>query len=94
MKNQSKVQNSRFNLSILLIRAEHPQYVLRSSQLSGRIVDIETMTEFIVVVSLIGVDRQHRECRDEVDALAEYIFKGCVICVFVVGCQRQHGFSK
>ena len=47
-----------------------------------------------MVVRLIAIDGQHRENRNQVNALAKHIRKGGIICVVVVRVQDQNASGQ
>ena len=57
MKDQGKIQNLRLQMGILLIRAKHTEDILRCGKLFLRIVNIKALAAYIVIVSLISINR-------------------------------------
>ena len=57
MKDQGKIQDLRLQMGILLIRTKHTEDILRCGKLFLRIVDIKALAAYIVIVSLISINR-------------------------------------
>ena len=53
-------------------------------------MDVQTTAFFIVIISVISVNRNHREDRNEHQALAQHVGQADIVGIVVVGCQRQH----
>ena len=73
VQNKTGIENFRFQRCVLLVRTKHGKNVFGRGQRRNRFVDIQTLIVVIVIVSLIAVDCQHGEDRDQVCALAENI---------------------
>ena len=57
MKDQGKIQDLRLQMRIFLIRAKHTEDILRCGKFFLRIVNIKALAAYIVIVSLISINR-------------------------------------
>ena len=94
MQNQSQIQNMRLKGGIAAVRAQNVQDVFGGGELAHRIVDEQAVAVVIVAVSLIAIDRQHREQRDQLKALPEHVGRGNIIRVFVIGIEGEHAAGQ
>ena len=90
MEHQSQIQHLGLKVGEFFIRAKHPENIFRCGEGAGRIVNIKALPLNIMIVSLVAVNREHGEIRDQIQALPQYIGQADVIGIAVVVIQGQH----
>ena len=73
MQHERHVEYERLEFGEAAVRAQHVKEVLGGRVLRLRPVDDEALVVEFVEVGLVGVDGEHRELRDEVQALAQHV---------------------
>ena len=87
---QHHIQQVGFLVGVALIRAHHPQEVLRRGQLRHREVDVQGVAVEVVPLHRVGVGYDGREIADELHRLQKHVVNGRVVRVGIVGVQAQH----
>ena len=80
VQHERHVEDERLELGELAVGAQHVQEVLGGRVLGLGPVDDEALAVELVEVGLVGVDGEHRELRDEVQALAQHVAGRGVVC--------------
>ena len=93
MKHKSYIKYAGFKFCVVSVRSEHKQYVFRCGKLFVRTVDIHTVLTVIVVIGLISVNGQHRECAYKSQGLSKNIFNGLVAYVFIISRKSKYTLS-
>jgi len=65
------------------------QNVFCGGKLSNRRMDIKAFAVMVVCICLIAVDRKHWKQGNKLQALAQYIFQGSIVCPVIVRIERQ-----
>ena len=91
MAHKAQVEQPRLLLGEVLVRADHAQEVLRRGQLRLRPVEIEAVVVKIMPLYNIGIGRDDREARNELDGLAHHILDTQAVRVRVAGIQGKDG---
>ena len=56
VKDQGKIEDLRFQICVLLIRAQHTEDIFRCGKFLLRIVDIKTLASHIMIIRLITIN--------------------------------------
>ena len=91
---QGKVEQLCLKRRILAGDAQHTQSVFRRGQSFFRAVDYQALSAVKVLIGLIAIYRQHRECRYQMQTLPQDVFGGNVVRVIVIAIERQHAAGK
>ena len=89
MKHQGDVENLGLEVCVPAVGTQGVKNILCCRQLRLRRVDVETLAIVVMGVSLIAIDREHREQGNELQGLAQYVGNGDVVATVVVGVQGQ-----
>ena len=90
VEHQRDVEHLRLKRREFLVRAQNAQNVFGGRQLGLWLVNVQAVPVVVVAVRLIAVDREQRENRDELDALAQHVRHRDVVRRVIVGIHRQH----
>ena len=90
VEHERHVEHAGLQGGVLAVRAQDAQDVLRRRKLWVGRVDIEALPLVVVVVGLVAVDRQQREERDKLEALAQHVGDADVVGAVVVGIEGEH----
>ena len=94
VQHQSKVEQLRLKRCIFAGDAQHPQSIFCRGKPFFRSVNYQTLSAVKMLIGLIAVYRQHRECRYQMQTLPQYIFGGNIVRVIVIGVECQYTAGK
>ena len=94
VQHERQIEHTRLERRILHIRAQHPQQIGGGRQAVRGVMDVHARAALIVVVGMVGVDREHGEHRNEHEALPQHVRQADVVRVLVIGGERQHAAGQ
>ena len=89
MQDKRRVQNLRFNRGKRHIGAQHAQQVFRRGKILVGAVDVHAIVIDVMVVSVIRVRRQQGHARNQLNALADYVFHTRIHSALIISGKRQ-----
>ena len=90
MEDQRCIQHLCLEFRVFPVRPQHEKDILRQGKALFRIADEQRLIQPEMPVGVIGVYGDQRQFGDEIHGLAQYIFRGNVLRVVVIGIERQH----
>ena len=89
VQNKRRVQNLRFNRGKRHIGAQHAQQVFRRGKILVGAMDVHAIVIDVMVVSVIRVRRQQGHARNQLNALADYVFHARIHSALIISGKRQ-----
>ena len=89
VQHQRQVKHPRLQRRILLVRAQQAQDIAGGGQLFTGVMDVHAAAALIMVVGVVGIDRDQREDRHQHEALAQDVGQRQVVGAVVVGREGQ-----
>ena len=90
MQHEGHVEHERLERGELAVGTEHVQEVLGGRVVRLRPVDDEALAVELVEVRLVGVDGEHRELRNQVQALAKHVARARVLGLRIEHVEAEH----